>query len=106
MNLNRIFGIALVLSAVSGCATRPINEPIARFDPQAGYRPNLLISKRANNDPHTLFVLAFSGGGTRAAALSYGVLEELRRTEPDRLTPVDALMRIAAWKERLRKGTS
>lgn len=34
------------------------------------------------------------------------VLEELRRTEPDRLTPVDALMRIAAWKERLRKGTS
>jgi hypothetical protein len=34
------------------------------------------------------------------------VLEELRRTEPDRLTPVDALMRIAAWKERLGKGTS
>ena len=34
-----------------------------------------------NNDPHTLFILAFSGGGTRAAALSYGVLDELRRTE-------------------------
>ena len=29
----------------------------------------------------TLFILAFSGGGTRAAAFSYGVLEELRRTE-------------------------
>ncbi len=33
------------------------------------------------------------------------VLEELRRTEPDRLTPVDALMRIAAWKEKLRNRT-
>ena len=33
-----------------------------------------------DNDPKTLFILAFSGGGTRAAAFSYGVLEELRRT--------------------------
>jgi DNA mismatch repair protein MutS len=34
------------------------------------------------------------------------VLEEIRRSEPERLTPVDALMRLAAWKERLRKGNS
>ena len=32
-------------------------------------------------DPETLVILAFSGGGTRAAAFSYGVLEFLRRTE-------------------------
>jgi DNA mismatch repair protein MutS len=32
------------------------------------------------------------------------VLEEVRRAEPDRLSPLDALMRLAAWKERLRKG--
>src|SRR5207244_10105006 len=32
-------------------------------------------------DPDNLVVLAFSGGGTRAAAFSYGVLETLRRTE-------------------------
>ena len=65
----------------AGCASRPINEPITQVDPKTGYRPHLLIPKRQNNDPHTLFVLSFSGGGTRAAAFSYGVLEELRRTE-------------------------
>ena len=32
-------------------------------------------------DPTTLIILAFSGGGTRAAAFSYGVLEALRRSE-------------------------
>jgi NTE family protein len=79
-NIRFLAGL-LAIVALAGCATRPINEPIARFDPQAGYRPYLLIPKRTNNDPHTLFVLAFSGGGTRAAAFSYGVLEELRRTE-------------------------
>jgi NTE family protein len=71
----------LAVAALAGCATRPINEPITQFDPQAGYRPTLLIPKRQNNDPHTLFILSFSGGGTRAAAFSYGVLEEIRRTE-------------------------
>ena len=71
----------LAVAALVGCASRPINEPITQTDPKAGYRPTLQLPKRQNNDPHTLFILAFSGGGTRAAAFSYGVLEELRRTE-------------------------
>ena len=72
---------ALAAMTLAACATRPINEPITQVDPKAGYRPYLLIPKRQNNDLHTLFVLSFSGGGTRAAAFSYGVLEELHRTE-------------------------
>jgi len=71
----------LAIMALAGCASRPINEPITQFDPKSGYRPYLLIPKRQNNDPSTLFIVSFSGGGTRAAAFSYGVLEELRRTE-------------------------
>ena len=81
MPMNRILVVLLAMLALAGCASRPINERLTQFDPNAGYRPHLLIPKRANNDPGTLFILAFSGGGTRAAALSYGVLEELRRTE-------------------------
>ncbi len=73
-----LIALALVLA---GCASRPINEPITRVDRAAGYRPPLMIQARKNNDPQTLFILSLSGGGTRAAALSYGVLEELRRTE-------------------------
>ena len=75
-----LFGFILIL-ALAGCASRPINAPIAQVDPQSGYRPHLLIQKRQNNDSHTFFVLSFSGGGTRAAAFSYGVLEELHSTE-------------------------
>ena len=71
----------LAILALTACASRPINAPITQVDPTSGYRPHLLIPKRQNNDLHTLFVLSFSGGGTRAAAFSYGVLEELRRTE-------------------------
>ena len=81
MHWDRVISCFLAIVALGGCASRPINEPITQADPKSGYRPYLLIPKRQNNDPHTLFVLAFSGGGTRAAALSYGVLEELRRTE-------------------------
>ena len=68
------------IMVLAGCASRPVNEPIARADPASGYRPYVLIPKIPNNDPGTLVLLAFSGGGTRAAAFSYGVLEELRRT--------------------------
>jgi len=83
---NAIWSIRLMLFfimvlALAACASRPINAPITQVDSTSGYRPHLLIPKRQSNDQHTLFVLSFSGGGTRAAAFSYGVLEELRRTE-------------------------
>jgi len=74
----RLLLIACVL-LVAGCATRPINPPLAQVDPNKPY-----MIKRAGQTEaqrQNLVVLAFSGGGTRAAAFSYGVLETLRRTE-------------------------
>src|SRR5258706_9926323 len=74
---------AAVLSAAlllgGGCAHYPDNARMSHYDPQSGYRFRNL-SNTGNSDSLQIF-LAFSGGGTRAAALSYGVLEELARTQ-------------------------
>lgn len=67
------------LLALGGCATRPVNPPIAQADANVGYRFETRMPGREKKE--NLVVLAFSGGGTRAAAFSYGVLEFLRRTE-------------------------
>ena len=64
---------------LTGCVGfNPANVPLERFDPDHGYRS---IDRTQHRDVGraTLF-LAFSGGGTRAAAFAYGVLEELRDT--------------------------
>ncbi len=73
--------MALVAAALllGGCATRPINPPIKQADDRVGYRYETRQPKTAY--PDNLFILAFSGGGMRAAAFSYGVLEFLNRTE-------------------------
>jgi NTE family protein len=70
---------ALAGLALGGCAVRPVTPELAKYEPDSGYRWNAR-NALPENDPETLLILTFSGGGTRAAAFSYGVLEELRRT--------------------------
>ncbi|MEP1470994.1 MAG: patatin-like phospholipase family protein [Halieaceae bacterium] len=72
---------ALLTTAVlSACATTyvPENEALTVIDDNSGYRR--FQKERLVEKGDTTIYLAFSGGGTRAAAVSYGVMQELRDT--------------------------
>ncbi|WP_394697529.1 patatin-like phospholipase family protein [Pseudoxanthomonas japonensis] len=71
-----VFGIVVTVSG-TGCAHRIWNAPIGRqaMDDRYEFRNRL-----PKNSQDIFVVLAFSGGGTRAASFSYGVLEALRDT--------------------------
>ena len=76
-------GIALccmLLAFVSGCASYGIvqNKPINDTDTGMSYSLKTWANSKKAED--MIFILAFSGGGTRAAAMAYGVLQELRDT--------------------------
>jgi NTE family protein len=73
--------VSALASMLAGCATRPVNPPITETDPRAGYRFEARQPRFDDAGNETLVILAFSGGGTRAASFSYGVLEFLRNTE-------------------------
>jgi NTE family protein len=73
-----IVAASLILFA-SGCTHYKLNQPLAQFDPNSGYRGKFMALP--DNSDELIMYVTFSGGGTRASALSYGVLEELRKTE-------------------------
>jgi NTE family protein len=77
--MNRLTMLALALACtVAGCAHWPATPKLEQAG-APGYRPG--DAPRSGQSDDLLVIVAMSGGGTRAAALGYGVLEELRRTE-------------------------
>ncbi len=74
-----LWSLIVIAAFATGCASlRPSNQPLDRIDLERGYRPERIAHQRPIGE--VALALAFSGGGTRAAALSYGVLLELRDT--------------------------
>jgi len=73
--------LGALLLVLPGCSHAPFNEPLG---PNAATVPRPLEPLRQAKGKDTSIALFFSGGGTRAAAFSYGVLRELHATRmPD-----------------------
>ncbi len=77
MRLLIILTALVLLSACASTARFPDNPPLARADTL-----NTPTTK-AVTENSLLMLLSFSGGGSRASALAYGVLEELASTPLD-----------------------
>ena len=77
-----VIGLFLLWVLTAGCTHfghYPVNAPLNKYEPGSGYKPRNIASP--DNSEELLLILSFSGGGTRAAAFSYGILEELRAKE-------------------------
>ena len=90
ISAGRIVACSALLVACTQIHNEPINQPLV---PGAG--PNLaeLGSDMATYYDDTVIALSFSGGGTRAAAFSYGVLTALDQT-PTPNRPTSLLDRV------------
>ncbi len=71
--------LSCLLVLTSGCASYGVIHNQAGTG-EAASTPYEVKTWADANDGDFIFILTFSGGGTRAAAMAYGVLEELRDT--------------------------
>jgi NTE family protein len=79
-NLTSALQVVSLLLTISACANlTAVNKPLTRWTPELDHRFKERLS--GGRSPELLVLVAFSGGGTRAAAFSYGVLKELAGTE-------------------------
>jgi NTE family protein len=80
-DLSTLVIFCCLLLLLPGCATTyPANPALQQVDPGSGYEFRN-VRQQSGRGGEVLVMLAFSGGGTRAAAFSYGVLKELHGTE-------------------------
>ena len=73
----RMTCLAVALGLLAGCTVPrvPLGDPLVRIDPEQGHRYGTLGRTRHADD--LLFIVSFSGGGVRASAMAYGILEQL-----------------------------
>jgi NTE family protein len=101
----RQLAISIVLFTaffVTDCGLYRINPPLSRGDliTKHGYRYRNLTETSESNTEKNFIIVTMSGGGTRAAALAYGVAEQMDRAKLDRsgttlLDEIDAISSVS-----------
>jgi NTE family protein len=69
-----------LLLLASGCASYGVIENGGMSDQSSAQQYSIKAHALASKNHEILLLLSFSGGGTRAAAMAYGVMQELRDT--------------------------
>jgi NTE family protein len=79
MSLNKKLSSIFLIILIQGCAAHyPVNEQLETVNFESSLRFTGSGEHEGGRSDTITIGLAFSGGGTRASALSYGVLEALR----------------------------
>ena len=76
----KLTGVFLLFLLLGGCANYGTPKNIEIPDPRVADKYSLYDWQERHINSDLSFILTFSGGGTRASALSYGVMQELRDT--------------------------
>jgi NTE family protein len=85
MRSTQIIAMILAIFLAAGCSFYRVNPPLARNDlqPGYGYRYRNLAQTAPGNTERNFIIVTMSGGGTRAAAFAYGVIEEMNQSQID-----------------------
>ena len=78
--MKTLTGVLLLLFMLAGCANYGTPKNVAIPDPREADAYSLHDWQEGHSHSDLSVMLTFSGGGTRASALSYGVMQELRDT--------------------------
>lgn len=79
----RALALAVALATLDACTSYGVvvNQPLQAGEPRPAYTLTDFAGKLSQRSDELALAVAFSGGGTRAAALAYGVMLELRATQ-------------------------
>jgi NTE family protein len=92
------YAVLLLAVLTAACAHYPVNPQLAKAEPGYGYR--FATTNDGGTADDTFVIVTMSGGGTRAAALAFGVLQKLAATpirggQSDLLSSVDVVSSVS-----------